>query len=466
MDQYTITEKSFYKYLKCPSWIVHEGKSKKAPHAFIELIQDEALLSEERKQLLAQDGCREVTSDDTDEAAQETLELMREGAPCIVRPVLIHGHYVASPDMLKKIEGKSDFGDYYYVATDLKRSKHLKDEYKLQGAFYAEVLHIVQGVKPYMGYVLHKDGRLDAYLIEDTEEKFQVTLERIEKILAGEESEPFLTSACKQSPWFHACVAEVESVRHLSLINRIWRSEVDALKRANVQTVDDLAALPDDRIIEVSGIPEDRLKFLREQARTVASGEVKFIGPVELPHGEHNLYIDIESDPLKGGHYLFGVLVEGNGKSEYHAFFAENPEDEEMNWRAFLAFLEPFKGAPLYHYGWFERDVFRDLIEKYGASEAAEDQLENDTVDLIAEMREHILFPSPFYSLKDISAHLGFKWRIDGASGLDSIVWYHDWLASKDAAVKEKIEIYNEDDVRATAFVADWVKKETKKRYG
>lgn len=466
MNQYTVTEKSFYKYLKCPSWIVHEGKSKKAPHPFIELIQDEALLSDERKQLLAEDGCREVTSDDTDEAAQETLELMREGTPCIVRPVLIHGHYVASPDMLKRVEGKSDLGDYYYVATDLKRSKHLKDEYKLQGAFYSEVLHLIQGMKPYMGYVLHKDGRLDAYLIEDVLEKFHVTLERIERLLAGEETTPFLTSGSKQSPWFHATLAEVESLRHLSLINRIWRSEVDALNRADIHTVDDLAELQDQGLIEVSGIPEDRLRFLREQARTFVSGEVRFLGPVELPQAEHNLYIDIESDPLKGGHYLFGVLEEGPGKSEYHAFFAENPEDEEENWQAFLKFIEGFKGTPLYHYGWFEKDVFRELTEKYGASESVLEQFEEDMVDLIAEMRESILFPSPFYSLKDISAHLGFKWRIDGASGLDSIVWYHDYLKSHDAEIRAKIEIYNEDDVRATAFLANWVKSQNEERYG
>ena len=69
---------------------------------------------------------------------------------------------------------------------------------------------------------------------------------------------------------------------------------------------------------------------------------------------------------------------------------------------------------------------------------------ETKMVDVLTYLREAVIFPIPFYSLKDIAKYLGFKWRVDGASGLDSIMaaiyprandyWY--FLTTLDGEVK------------------------------
>ena len=37
------------------------------------------------------------------------------------------------------------------------------------------------------------------------------------------------------------------------------------------------------------------------------------------------------------------------------------------------------------------------------------------------------------------------------------MVWYNDWLDKKDSAIMKKILKYNEDDVRATLLIKEWL---------
>jgi predicted RecB family nuclease len=457
MLMHQITEQSFYKYVRCPSWLNHEmdGEGDLRDPLMIKL-QDEGLLRERELDLLKDREVTEVKSDDMDEAAQETLEMMKRGIETIYKGVLIKGHWVGRPDILEKVEGDSGLGDYYYIACDIKRSRHLKDEYKFQGSFYADILEKVQGMKPVQGYVLHANGRVSSYLLEAFETEYSLTLDGIEDILDGKKKPHFLTSSCKQSPWFDACQSETLSCDSLSTINRIWRSEISSLIAGGITSVTELANATPDAIKQVSGVTSDRLYFLQQQANALIDNKVIRMGDVDLPEEDGIvLVIDIESDPLRDLDYLFGVLVVDGQKEEYHAFTAKKPEDEEKNWHKFTAFLEQYSQANIYHYGWYEQEVFKKKVEMYGAPEAVKEQFEKRMVDVIVAMREKVIFPTPFYSLKDIAKHLGFKWRIADASGLDSVIWYQEWLAGDKSALKDIVE-YNEDDVRATWLVRNW----------
>ncbi len=458
MELQPITEKSFYKYLKCPSWLLRESEHGKPDDALLELLQDEGLLPEKERALLKDREMSEVNLDDVDEAAVKTLELMKEGVATIYKGVLQHGRYIGRPDVLERVEGKSDFGDYYYIAADIKRSSQLKNEYKFQGVFYAELLHRLQGMKPIQGYVIHGNGEIDNYFIEDFESQYHLTLDEIERILDEKEDAIFLTSGCKQSPWFHDCVARAENCRSLSLLNRIWKSEVYSLRKIGIETIDDLANAKPDILKTAPDLTMDRSYFLQQQAISLADGKIITIGNVDLPEPTKTvLVIDIETDPLHDAHYMFGVLVVDGSSEDYIVFTAERPEDEEENWNRFVQFLRQYAGSQIYHYGWYEVDVFRRLVQKYDAPDAVQDMFEDDMVDLLTHMRGHVIFPSPFYSLKDIAKFLGFNWRIKDASGLDSILWYEKWLETGDRSFLKDIEEYNEDDVRATWFVRNWV---------
>lgn len=454
MKAHKINEKSFYKYIKCPSWLLDEIEYPEDGHGdFVDLLQDEGLLPEQAENLMHHKDVKSIDLDDADEAFEETVKAMSEGHQTIRGGILIDGHYSAQPDILERVEGKSDFGNYYYVACDYKRSDRLKDEYKYQGVFYAKMLGKLQGVKPMQGYVIHGSGKISTYLIHDFEADFELLLEEIEDFLDLGDHDVFLTSQCKQSPYFHKCHQRAREGRHLSLINRIWRSEVDGLQSAGIKNIDDLAEAKPEALKKIPGITLDRLYFLQQQAISYVEEKIITLPGIDLGPSDKGLYIDIETDPLRNNHYLFGVLIVENGEVEFKSFFADTPEKEEENWNNFVSFLDNFEEWPIFHYGWHEVNVFRSLTEKYGAPPVVRELFEEYMIDLIARLRNHVIFPSPFYSLKDIAKHLGFSWRTEEASGLKSIGWYDEWLKTTDGEIKKKIVEYNEDDVRATYFV-------------
>ncbi|MBT4857486.1 TM0106 family RecB-like putative nuclease [Candidatus Uhrbacteria bacterium] len=453
-----ITQHAFYQYMKCPTWLYHEaqeGEDIRVP--LIKLLQDEGLIKEQARILLSDRKVEEVDLPDLDEASVKTLELMAKGVETIYRGVLMHGRHVAQPDILERVEGDSKLGDYYYVACDIKRSRHLKDEYRFQGAFYADILKEIQGLRPVQGYVMRADRVVEGYLIDEVYANYRLTLDDIERIVDGERPEPFLTSAAKNSPWFQKLHKEVQECDHLSLINRIWRSEMDALKAVSINTVTDLAEAPEKQIKAIPGVTKDRALFLQKQAESLKENKVIFVGPVDLPpENGVVLVIDIESDPLRDIHYLIGVLRINGDVEEYIPFLARTPEEEGRMWQEFLLFIDDYPDARMYHYGWYELDVFRRMGVKYGVPDRIAKQFEERMVDVLPRLRESVIFPLSFYSLKDVAKYLGFSWRHPEASGQNSVVWYHEFLDNKDEQALQDTIDYNEDDVRATWLLRNW----------
>jgi predicted RecB family nuclease len=58
--------------------------------------------------------------------------------------------------------------------------------------------------------------------------------------------------------------------------------------------------------------------------------------------------------------------------------------------------------------------------------------------------------------------YLGFTWRDASPSGAASIEWFHRWTQSGNAAIKQRILDYNEDDCRATRILLDGIRALTR----
>lgn len=457
-----VTEYSFFQYLNCPSWVYFDAHAKEPrPHAVLmKLLQTNGLLDEHKRSFwAAREDVVEVLSEDQEEAYAQTLAYMKDGHQAIVGAVLMDRHWIGRPDILERVEGKSVFGSYYYVACDTKHTSEPLDVHKLQGCFYAELLYRIQGVKPVQGYIItHKKESL-SYDIASYEDRFRLTLEEIEKILAGKIPEHFLSSGCKSSPWFYECFEETQSCQDVSLLNRIWREEARLLRDAGITTIPELARLSLGELEErVPGMALDRIKMIRDQAEALAEQKVIIRHPIVLPNEPEVLYFDIESDPLRDWDYLFGVLRVDGDKERYHPFFSHTAAKEGEIWKAFTSFIAEHPRAIIYHYGEFERQVVARFIAKYGIDAGVLETLERGMVDLLDHLRPAVVFPLPFYSLKDLATYMGFTWRDGDASGANSVLWFEEWLKTADEATKERIMMYNEDDVRATRVVREWIR--------
>jgi uncharacterized protein len=432
---------------------------KKVHDPLMERLIDDGLLDEKQQEIISdRKEFMEVTAEDPDEAFRQTLAFMREGRQTIFHPVLIDKHFVGHPDLLERVEGRSALGDYYYVAVDLKRSRFLKDEFKFQGCFYADILERIQKTKPVSGYVINPDKEAMTYTLSEFAGEYELTLSEIEKIMAGNKPAHFVTSGCKQSPWFAYCLEESTACDDLSLLNRVWRQEVRRLQQAGVQTISRLSlASVSDLERMVPDVSPSRLEMMRDQAVAIKEHRHIIRRAIEFPQARTELFFDIESDPLRDFDYLLGVLCVENGRENYHSFFASTPSQEQEMWNEFVGFIERHLDAPIYHYGWFEQEVIHRFMYRYGISALAKEALERNMIDLLELLRPSVIFPLPFYSLKDIASYLGFTWRSEDASGANSVIWFEQWLKKKNQKLMQKILEYNEDDVRATHYLKRWL---------
>lgn len=457
-----LTEKSFFQYLKCPHWVYFDAHATEANmhEPLMEMLQDTGLVREFHEPYLeGKEDVARVTSEDQEEAFLQTLAYMRQGRQTIYGAVLMDKHWIGHPDILERVEGASRLGDYYYVAADIKAARSVRDEFTFQGCFYAELLARIQGVKPQQGYVITADHEVLSYLIEAFQTQYHLTLHAIEEILAGRQPAHFLTSGCKQSPWFSACSELSVSCQDLSVLNRVWREEVSHLAAQGIETIPQLAGFSDRDLLALSdaGMTASRLERLRDQAIAIIEDKIIITDKIDLPDSGVELYFDIESDPLRDLHYLLGVLVVEGRETRYEAFFAKDKTEQPRMFEEFVSLIEQYHDAPIYHWGGYEHSVVLKMAHQFGVSSIALEALETNLIDLLWYMRPAVLFPLPFYSLKDVATYLGYQWKADDASGANSVLWFEEWLRTQDGRLKEKILVYNEDDVRATKMIKDWV---------
>lgn len=451
-----ITPNHFYQYLKCPSWVWLDAfEEREKPfrlHPLSELLLQEGLI--DHAKLLEGRDITTVVADDIDEAATETLELMHRGVPAIYRGVLVHEHWVARPDILERVEGRSDFGDYYYVACDLKQIREMEDVHRFQGVFYSELLRKVQGTRPTQGYVLTADGKTLSFPIEPSIAKFNVVLSDIEQILAGKKPAPFLGSGCRESPWLSRCMQEAETCDDISLIARIRPAEYRAFCDAGITTIERFLSMTlEESVARVPLVPQMRLETLRRQAEILRSGVPKLLEKQPFPQALVELYVDIERDPLRDVCYLFGGIVRRGNEITYHPFFADTPNDERVAWEGFRKFRERFPAAPLYHFGAGDTAALRAIAERYGHVA----HTFSNTIDLATVTRHAAIFPVYAYSLKDLATTIGFQFRDREASEPGSAFWYHRWVETENNSIRERILAANEDELRATVALRDWL---------
>jgi uncharacterized protein len=457
----------FYKFFQCPHWIWYDiyadsAKKKQLP-PLLEMIYKGKFntapgITEHKK-------FEEIKPElfrDLDEAFLATLELMKQGKN-IYHGVLMDGNWVGIADLLEARPGKSELGDWEYVVYDAQSSLDVRDENKFQLVFYSLILERLQGTRPKEAYMIDPQGNERGFLVNDFVEEFHLTREQIEKILSGEKPPPFLKSGCKRSPWYSLCLSETEGCNDVSLVYRLSQADQRRLYEMGIHTVDDLANADVNAIqSSLEDWPFDKIIRMTNQAKVLASKTPIILQKPHFPTVKNEVYFDIESDPTRDIDYLLGYLVKDNsGKTpEYKYFLAEDKSQEPEIWKQFLEFLSGLEDFVIYHYAFYERQVFERLALRYGAPPALVAKFRENTIDLHAKLMDTAVLPLYFYSLKDVAGFLGYNWSNPGAGGAESVVWFNEWLEKKDRKIMGRIIRYNEDDVRATLAIKEWLEKQ------
>lgn len=463
-----ISPSLFFKHAKSPHWIWYDlfgdpSLQTEMPELTKRLLEDGVLHEEEYVHNL-----KKVTVDpkiSEKEAEQQTLEYMRTGEEMIYQGVIsyVDGDvkYKGRPDLLKKCTGISDFGDYYYIPVEIKNStKCDKAEYKKQLMLYAVILEKVQGTRPAYGEFINKKHEAVTCTLDDKlYEKTLGAIKDILHILRGAEPPLKISSESKQTPWFDALIAEAKEKDDIALLYNVRVDSLMDLRKSGIKTVQDMAACELADLPKINGASGDTLTRAQQQARSLINNEIIKLKDPAVPGAITKIYFDIEGDPLLGVEYLFGLLIaKPNTQPVFKYFLAETPEQEADMWQAFMSWIqsESFDDAKIYHFHSYEKTAITKLSKRYGTCEQLE-QFTTNLVDLFKCTVESRIFPVYFYSIKDIAKYLNFKWQHEKAGGAQSIFWYEEWLESNDRSVLQDIIDYNEDDVRATEFLHNWL---------
>ena len=121
--------------------------------------------------------------------------------------------------------------------------------------------------------------------------------------------------------------------------------------------------------------------------------------------------------------------------------------------------------APIYHFCVYEFDTVKSLGKLYRTPQSIVKPILSRFVDIYEQLTQSVTLPVESYALKAIAKWLGFKWRNTEASGAKCIYWYDQWLKTGDRNLLDIIQIYNEDDCRATHSVKNWLVEFVEKEY-
>lgn len=256
--------------------------------------------------------------------------------------------------------------------------------------------------------------------------------------------------------------------------------QADLLMEADMVTVADIGRL-DPLTATFSGCGMSDFPQQIDNARALTSSHPahrrRGIDQVIVPRGATEVDVDMESN--NDGCYLWGALLtvrDGSGGvvSEYNPFASWDPDIAAGEIEAFLGFWDWFTElrdeasrngrsfrAYCYSQG-AENGQLRRIAARCGREDEVEDFIRSEQwVDLLPLVKEQLITGLPGNGLKTIAPLAGFSWRGEDVGGNLAMVRYLEAISDEDADVRAKarrwILNYNEDDVRATAHLREWL---------
>jgi len=259
-------------------------------------------------------------------------------------------------------------------------------------------------------------------------------------------------------------MTDADDLTRIAGLGRALRDAVETI----APTVSALALVPHPETGRATGIPgvgPDRLARFIDRARLIADPDAGPVTrePLLLPGNPHAVDFDGEGDPVRGLVYLHGFWheVDGPGSGSFVHFFAETADaaGERIAFAQAIDHFRLHRDAHWFHYSAYERTAYRGLQRRH-PDVCAEDEIDeifdpSRCTDLYQVIARSTDWPLTSYSIKSIAKSCGFRWEDVDPSGAASVQWYDQFVQTGDATLRERITIYNRDDVRASARVRE-----------
>ncbi len=412
---------------------------------------------------------------------------LASGRDVIYQMPFMHGGVRGIADFLVRAEhAESGFGLYEPVDAKLARSEG-KPGHVLQLCFYADALEAATGSPPKFIHLWLGSGRIQSLPVKE----FRPYWNRLRTLLAAViddeqgdgETYPEPCAHCEFCEFHDTCTTDWRESDSLTFVAGIRGVDRVGLESSGVETLAQLAV----RGRPVEGLQPERLRRLVDQAslqvQTRLDPEVpppyRMIEPSEdpvwgrgfelMPEPDGgDMFLDFEGDPFWhadiGLFFLFGLIVRDDaGIWEFKAFWAHDPAEEAAATGQLIDFIaarrNAFPDMHVYHYNHTERSSLERLTADHGVGEAVLANLVETGlfVDLYPIVRNSIQAGTESYGLKDLERVTGYVRGHDIDQGSGAVVEYERFMSDHDPERLRRIAAYNEDDVRSTLTLRDWL---------
>ncbi len=411
-----------------------------------------------------------VTFDTQVEGFLKGLQEMARGASTIHGAPLFYlvEDLYGIPDILERDDSHpSVFGTFHYRVREVKFAKNIKDQHRIQAAFYTYVLGKIQDYTPEAFTIVN--GEREALEYPFHEESFLQVLDEVKKIRDGAPVSPTYGSGAW--PWKGYCDREAERTRDVSLVSGVGSTMKENLVAASIRTVEDLAETTPARLKRVPGIGQTRARAYHNAATALIRGQLIRTGSVTFPQPSVEIFLDLEGSGQQRGpeglfaiDYLIGAVVREGDQVAYRSFFAEDFDAEGKMMRTFVDWIRSLEDFVTYHWHRYEPRQLTKLLNRYDFPDSDKDWVLGSLQDLHLMTTRAFVFPTYGNGLKDIAHFLGFQWRHQDVDAMESMALYHRYVRDPDAHREDiaKILDYNEDDCRAMMVIKDWLAKSSK----
>ena len=413
---------------------------------------------------------------------------LAEGADVIYQMPFIHDGVRGIADFLIRVKNPQT-GDWGYEPVDAKLARvAAKPGHILQLCFYAEAIEAQTGFQCENLHVWLGSGRFESVRHQEVQAYWSRMRSQLRLAMetrsdtAGTTPEP--CDHCDFCEFAHLCEEQWREADSLIYVAGIRGTDRDLLDADGVNT---LAALADPGLTEATALHPARLARLQAQAslQVEARGApdapppYTIVPPTEDPTwgrgfelmpspSAGDVFLDFEGHPFwradTGLFFLFGFIAqEASGEWAYTQFWAHDlAEEAAATTKLVQYFVERRTAFPqmhIYHYNHTERSGLETLALKHGVAEdALADLVQTGAfIDLLMVVRNALQVGTESYSLKYLE-HLAKYERVAGIEkGAGAVVEYERFMQDGGSEKLESIAAYNEDDVRATRALRDWL---------
>jgi predicted RecB family nuclease len=422
-------------------------------------------------------------------------DVLSDGHDVVFQMPFVHEGIRGIADFLRRVDD-ADGDGFTWEPIDAKLARNAaKPGHVLQLCFYAEAIEATTGRLPELLRIELGSGRSETVRVADVLAYWRRLRGQLATLLtqgAEVDTRPKPCDHCQFCEFELVCDAQWRAADSLVHVAGLRSADRLTLQQNGVTTIAALAEL--DRDITTLD-PARRDTFVRQarlqvQARNTPDEKPPFelletrastdpladdldardqIGFAALPAADDgDVFLDFEGHPFWHADaelfFLFGLIERSPaGAWEFKGFWAHTKEEEAVATKALIDHLTErraqFPDMHVYHYNHTERSSLERLVKEHGVAELALEQLitTGQFVDLLPIVKGAMQVGVEGYGLKHIERLTDYERGHDIDKGSGAVVEYEAWMRSREQPMLDRIAAYNEDDVRATRELRDWL---------